>query len=259
MKWTVQSAGARNNRTPFKPNEDFCIADAENGVFIVADGVTMGGAVYPEDTEKSEPGMAAEIAAASVREGLLAHADAEEGLREGLRLAVQRCASLAQERPTEYPACACLVACCIRGGKVYCGYMGDSQAFLLRGNARLMLTENQTARLDAYYRAHGNRPDKRYIYNHITNRIEHPLHYGVVMGDMRTMDMLVVSSMALEAGDRLIVTTDGLDRYLLFTPLEEQKRKTPAEMIAESTPYDIPPYGRYADDKSIITVDIESV
>ena len=257
MKWTVRSAGTKNNRAAYKPNEDYYIADSENGIFIVADGVTMSAGDYIEGAEKSAAGMSAEIAATSIREALLTEADAEAGLRNGLRLAVERCMAMQKEYPTEYPACAVLVACCIRNGKIYCGYMGDSQAFVLRGNARIMLTERQTARLNSYYAANGNRPDKRYIYDHITNHIEHPLCYGVVMGDMRTMDLLSISSMALETGDRVVVTTDGLETYLLYTRLDEIRRKTPEEMIAESAPYDATPYSRYADDKSIITIDIE--
>lgn len=257
MKWTVQSAGAKNNRAAYKPNEDYFMADSENGVFIVADGVTMSANDYVEGAEMSAAGMVAEIAVKSVHEALLNETDAETGLRSGLRLAVERCMTLQKRIPTEYPACAVLVACCIRDGRIHCGYMGDSQAFVLRGNARIMLTERQTARLNAYYAANGNRPDKRYIYDNITNNINHPLCYGVVMGDMKSMDLLSVSSMMLEPGDRVIVTTDGLEDYLLYARPDEIRRKTPGEMIAESAPYDVAPYARYADDKSVIIIDIE--
>lgn len=256
MKWTVQSTGAKNNRSALKPNEDAYLADSENGIFIVADGVTMSADDYHEGMQKSPAGMAAEIAVSAIHESLLSIDDAKEALKHGLKSAIERCEIMNRQYPTEYPACAVLVACCIRDGRIYCGYMGDSQAFILRDGARIPLTERQTARLNAYYAAHGNRPDKRYIYDHITNHIEHPLSYGVVMGDMRVMDLLIISSMAIEPGDRVIISTDGMEDYLLFAGPDELKISSAEEMLARSLPYDSAPYSKYADDKSLILVDI---
>ena len=70
------------------------------------------------------------------------------------------------------------------------------------------------------------------------------------------MDFLHTASIALEPGDRVIVSSDGLDDYLLFTPVDEIKSLSPDEMLPRSVRYDEPPYAAYADDKSIIIIDI---
>ena len=98
---------------------------------------------------------------------------------------------------------------------------------------------------------------KRYLYDNVTNNIQSPYGYGVILGDMRAMDFLHTASIRLEPGDRVIISSDGLDKFLLYTSAEQIRKLSPEEMILRSARYDEMPYAAYADDKSIIVIDAE--
>lgn len=257
MKYIVQSAVKKNSKE-YKPMEDFCICDAERGVFIVTDGVTQSVEDYDQISSRSDAGMAAEIAAKAVYETLIEAADPLSALTEGVRLAIERVAAYNKTSKASYPPATCLVAGCIRDGYLHFAYIGDSVIFLLRGTARMQLAEQQTNALATYRRLSGEKMLKRYLYDNITNNINNPLGYGVILGDLRAMDFLHTASIALEPGDRIIISSDGLDNYLLFTPVDEIKSLSPEEMLPRSVRYDEPPYASFADDKSIIIIDTEA-
>lgn len=254
MKYTAQSAVQKNSKD-FKPLEDFLICDEENGVFIVTDGVSQAAEDYEGLVGKSDAGMAAEIAARAVHEALLGAENPRQALSDGVREAIVRVAEYNRTAKASYPPACCLVAGCIRDDRLHFAYIGDSVIFLLRGNAKIQLAEQQTAALGHYRRVSGEPWSKRDCYERITNHIENPLGYGVILGDMRAMDFLRIASVPLEPGDRVIVSSDGLDKFLLYTQAEQLRQLAPEEMIVRSACYDEAPYAAFADDKSIIVVD----
>ena len=255
MKYTARCAFQKNNREK-KPLEDFLICDEERGIFIVTDGVSQSAEDYDGLTGKSDAGMAAEISARAVHEALCGCDDPQAALSDGVTSAIGRVAEYNRTSKASYPPATCIVAGCIRNDRLHFAYMGDSVIFLLRGNAKLQLAEQQTAALSAYRRLSGEAWSKRDCYDRITNNIHSPLGYGVILGDMRAMDFLRIASVRLEPGDRVIISSDGLDKYLLYTPVEQLLPLSPEEMISLSKHYDEAPYASYADDKSIIVIDI---
>jgi len=62
----------------------------------------------------------------------------------------------------------------------------------------------------------------------------------------------------LEPGDRVIISSDGLDQYLFYRTVDALRCETPEEMIESSAPFDVPPFSSFADDKSIILIDAEA-
>ena len=62
MNYLAQSAVQENNKAK-KPLEDYLICDAENGIFIVTDGVSQAAEDYEGLIGRSDAGMAAEISA----------------------------------------------------------------------------------------------------------------------------------------------------------------------------------------------------
>ena len=255
MKYLAQSAVQENNKAK-KPLEDYLICDAENGIFIVTDGVSQAAEDYEGLIGRSDAGMAAEISARAVHEALLGGSDPQKALSDGVRTAIGRVAEYNLTAKASYPPASCIVAGCIRDDRLHFAYMGDSVIFLLRGNAKIQLAEQQTAALSVYRRVSGEAWSKRDCYDHITNNSQNPLGYGVILGDMRAMDFLRTASVRLEPGDRVIISSDGLDRFLLFTPAEQIMSLSPEEMILRSSQYDEAPYASYADDKSIIVIDV---
>ena len=257
MRYIVQSAVQKNSKE-IKPLEDFLICDEENGVFIVTDGVSQSAEDYVGITGKSDAGMAAEIAARAVHEALLGSEDPQKAFSDGVCEAIARVAEYNRTAKASYPPACCLVAGCIRNDRLHFAYMGDSVIFLLRGSAKIQLAEQQTGAIALYQRMSAEPMPKRERYERITNNIRSPLGYGVILGDMRAMDFLRTASIGLEPGDRVIISSDGLDKFLLYTPAEQIRMLSPEEMIRHSACYDEAPYASYADDKSIVVIDAEA-
>ncbi|MBQ2954856.1 MAG: protein phosphatase 2C family protein [Clostridia bacterium] len=255
MKYTVQSGTAINGRG-YKPNEDYCIADAENLVFVIADGVTQSVEDYGGGLEKSDAAIAAELTAKALHEALVSAEDVGQGMRDGTRLAIERVAEFNKTSGATFPPASCMISGCIRGDRLHFSYLGDSIAFLLRGDVKIQLAEQQTRYLSLYRKMTGATLTKEEIYRDITNNAVSPGAYGVVLGDMRAMDLLRVSSVRLEAGDRVIISSDGMDQYLFYAPFDEIRKATPEDMIRASSPFDRPPFASAADDKSVILIDV---
>ena len=255
MKYIIQSAMQKNSK-PFKPMEDFCLCDEQNGIFIVTDGVTQSAEDYALYMGQSDAGAVAELSARTVHETLLACGNSEQSLIAGARLAIERVAEYNKTAKASFPPATCIVAACLSGDRLSFASIGDSVIYLLRGSAKIQLAEEQTRLPSLYRRLAGVKTTKREMYDNHTNNISSPMGYGVILGDLRAMDFLHTASIRLEPGDRVIVSSDGIDSYLLFTPFAQIKPLSPADMIAASIPYDNPPFSDFADDKSIITIDV---
>ena len=91
----------------------------------------------------------------------------------------------------------------------------------------------------------------------VTNNPDSPLGYGVIFGDERALSFLRAASIALEPGDRVIFTSDGIDQYLYYAPIGELAALSPDELLDRSVRYAEAPYNRYADDKAVVVVDVQ--
>ncbi|MBO4299550.1 MAG: hypothetical protein J5998_12225, partial [Clostridia bacterium] len=160
------------------------------------------------------------------------------------------------ENPGDFPAAAVYVAGVIREGALHFSYVGDSMIALIRGGARIRLSEQQTGHLRVYGSTSGLKITKRQMYDTITNNAAHPLGYGVIDGDPRALDFLRAATIALEPGDRVILSSDGIDKYLAFAPVGELAALGAGELLDRSEAYDKPPYNSYADDKAVIIIDV---
>ena len=54
----------------------------------------------------------------------------------------------------------------------------------------------------------------------------------------------------------MIFSSDGVDQYLYYAPIDELAALSPDELLDRSVRYDEAPYNRYADDKAIVVVDV---
>lgn len=253
MKYTVQSAIRRNNR-PNKPCEDFLVCGET--AFVVADGVTQNHDEYVAGMTESHAGTVARLAAETIAAALERADDPTLAAPEATRAAIAAAAVYNAAHPGPIPAATVFVAGAIRGGMLHFSYLGDSMIVLLREGARIRLSEQQTGHLRVYGSTSGLKITKRELYDTITNNAAHPLGYGIIDGEERALAFLRAARIALQPGDRVILSSDGIDKYLAFAPIDELSALAPEAMLDRSEAYDKPPYNSYADDKAIIVIDI---
>ena len=254
MTYTVRQAVRTNNR-PNKPCEDRIATTSDT--FVVADGVTQNMDEYREGMTVSPAGQAAQITAESILSVLKDAADPTAAAPEAVRLAIERTGAYNETKPSAYPAAAVYVSGAIREGRLHFSYVGDSVIMLIRRGARIRLSEQQTAHLRVYGSTKGLSITKRELYDTITNNPDSPLGYGVIFGDERALSFLRAASIALEPGDRVIFSSDGIDQYLYYAPIGELATLSPDELLDRSVRYDEAPYNRYADDKAVVVVDVQ--
>ena len=250
MNYAVHSAIRRNNR-PNKPCEDFLVCGRD--VFVVADGVTQNAEEYHEDMTSSRAAEAARLTAETIASALERAEDPTAAIREAVARAVDITGRYNEAHDGPYPAAAVFVSGAIRADTLHFAYLGDSMIVLLRGGVRIRLSEQQTSHLRLYRGTF----TKRELYDTVTNNAGHPLGYGVIDGEERALDFLRASSLKLQAGDRLILASDGIDKYLAFAPIDELSTLPPEALLDRSEAYDKPPYNNYADDKAVIIVDVQ--
>jgi len=254
VNYAISSAVRRNNR-PNKPCEDYLVC--REGCFVVADGVTQSADEYREGMAVSRAAQAARITAEAVAGALEAAGDPTDAAPEAVRRAVDAVAAFNAGAPeAAFPAAAVFVAGAIRGSELHFLYVGDSMIVLVRGGARIRLSEQQTAHLRVYGSTSGLGITRRALYDTITNNAGHPLGYGVIDGDARALDFLRAAHIRLLPGDRVILSSDGIDKYLAYAPVSELASLAPEALLDRSAAYDQPPYNSYADDKAVIAIDI---
>ena len=254
MRYTVQTAWAKND-TDNKPFEDWISICGD--VFVVADGVTRPHGEYVTGMAESLASRAAKIASSAIARGVAASPDPDEGVRAAVADANRAVGEYNRLTGAEVAASCVFVSGAVRDGRLHFAYLGDSLIVLLRGGVRIRLSEQQTSHLRVYGSTQGLKITRRQLLDTITNNISHPLGYGVVDGDGRAMDFLRAASVALQPGDRVILSSDGLDKFLCYEREDRLSALSAQEMIALSEPYDKPPYADRVDDKALVIIDIQ--
>lgn len=119
-------------------NEDACIADAEGGFFIVADG--MGGHAAGE--------IASKIASATVEEVVSRAARDHDEMNALLQLAVKLANARVFETQKVQPECrgmgSTLTVLAFRDRRYFIAQVGDSRAYLLRDGVLRQLTQDHS-------------------------------------------------------------------------------------------------------------------
>lgn len=203
MPFLIQAAGLTDTGCVRDRNEDAFLADAGMGLFIAADG--MGG--------RRGGDMAAQLAVltiqAVIRErlesGLAPRSEDITGIMGLLETAVMAASQAIRDAgaaQVEYLGMgAAIVAALVVGSHVHIAHMGDSRAYLLRGDELRRLTEDHTI-IGALLR-HGEISHEE--------AVDHPAQGRLTrFAGMEPVMEPSIRSVALEAGDRLLLCTDGL-------------------------------------------------
>jgi PPM family protein phosphatase len=197
LRW--KAAGGTDVGRVRPANEDAFRLDDGRGVFLVADG--MGGHAAGEVASALAAEVVGSALAAGVDRGLAADALAE-ALRESIRAADRAILAHAAADRAARGMGTTLTACVICSDGTYrLGHVGDSRAYLMRAGALAQLTRDHTLvqrEVDA-----GRLSPARARRHHLAHILTRAL--GADPGDAPDLH-----AGRLEAGDLLLLTTDGL-------------------------------------------------
>jgi protein phosphatase len=213
----VVHVGCRSSQGLRPNNEDRFIADPNRQVFLVADG--MGG----QEAGEKASGLAAEIIPRAVQDHLNAQEDALSAVKHALDEANQAIINAGRNQAIGRRMGTTAVVAVQRDQQVYVAGLGDSRAYLVRGDRVDQLTMDHTV-ADALERngtlTHEqarNSPWKNVLYK--------------FLGCVEMTEGAEVSPFAPEAGDRLVLGSDGLTNFISDDDLRAGVRQfnTPQE------------------------------
>jgi protein phosphatase len=202
----VIHVGERSAQGQRPNNEDRSVVDHQRHVFLVADG--MGG----QECGEKASGLAAEIIPRAV-EDHLKNEDASAAMLHALDEANQAIIDAGRNQPTGRRMGTTAVVAVQRNDQVFVAGLGDSRAYLVRGDRVEQLTIDHTV-ADALERngtlTHEqarNSPWKNVLYK--------------FLGCAEMTEGPEVRPFSPEAGDRLLLGSDGLTNFVTEEDLRE--------------------------------------
>jgi serine/threonine protein phosphatase PrpC len=204
-KGTAQ--GLRSN------NEDFFVADPDRQLYLVADG--MGG----QERGEQASSLAAEVIARVVQDRLATREDGDQVVRQALAEANRAIISAARDQPEGRKMGTTAVLAVQKADQVYVAGLGDSRAYLIRGDRVEQLTVDhsvakaleQSGTLTAEQARHSP-------WQHVLYRF---------LGCAEMAEGAEVRPFTPQPGDRLLLASDGLTNHITEDDLREGARRFP--------------------------------
>lgn len=209
----VLRVGCRSAQGLRPNNEDTFVADAEHHLFLVADG--MGG----QDRGEQASGLAAEIIPRVVHDRLAAHEDASHAVRHALAEANAAIVQAGQSQPMGRRMGTTAVVAVETNGKVYVAGLGDSRAYLIRDCEVDQLTVDHSV-AQALVLSGALTPEEARF-----SPWQHVLHKFLGCAEMT--EGAEVRPFTPEAGDRLLLATDGLTNHVDEDDLRQSAGRYP--------------------------------
>jgi protein phosphatase len=188
-------------------NEDRFVVDPVHHLYMVADG--MGG---QEQGEKAS-GLAAEIIPRVVQDRLAAKEEADCAVKRALEEANQAIINASREQPLGRRMGTTTVLALEQNGKVYVAGIGDSRAYLIRNDRVEQLTVDHSVAQALVSTGAITTEEAR------TSPWQNVLHK--FLGCANMMDGAEVHPFTPQAGDRLLLASDGLTNFIRDDDLRE--------------------------------------
>src|SRR5262249_3017837 len=181
-------------------NEDRFVVDLDHKLFLVADG--MGG----QERGEQASGMAADIIPRVVQDRLAANDDASEALQRALAEANEAIIQAGRSQPEGRRMGTTAVLALHRADRVYIASLGDSRAYLIRGDQVEQLTVDHSVAQALVANGALSPEDARH------SPLQHMLHKFLGCAGME--DGADVTPFPPQAGDRLLLASDGLTNHV---------------------------------------------
>lgn len=210
MAELVLHVGSRSAQGVRPNNEDSYFVDPVHRVFLVADG--MGG----QERGEQASGMAAEIIPKVVGDCLAAQDDGSRAVKRALAEANEAIVNAGRGQPEGRRMGTTAVLALHQDNQVYVAGLGDSRAYLIRGDRVEQLTVDHSV-AQALVASGALTPEEA---RH--SPYQHVLHKFLGCAGMK--EEAEVRPFAPEPGDRLLLASDGLTNFVS----EEDLREGPA-------------------------------
>lgn len=206
MSDLVLRIGRRSAQGVRLNNEDQLVVGED--LFLVADG--MGG----QERGELASGMAAEIIPQVVLQALEENEPAEAAVRRALAQANQRIIEAGRSQPEGRRMGTTAVLALHRQGQVFVAGLGDSRAYLIRNRKVEQLTVDHSVAQALVLSGALTAEEARHSpYQHVLHKF---------LGCVNMADGADVRSFTPQAGDRLLLATDGLTNHLEDRDLIEE-------------------------------------
>jgi PPM family protein phosphatase len=202
---TMMCGAGETHRGGRATNEDSLIVESDLGLFAVLDG--MGGAAAGEIAAR----LASEALVAFMRNHL---ANSNFTPRELLEFAVDWAGAAVYRAGKDHPEYrgmgTTVVACLVDSTRVVIGHVGDSRAYLLRDGHLQVLTRDHTVAQNLIDEGHlSTEAAARSEFKHVLTRN---------LGDEHGVQADILE-LALQAGDRVLLCSDGLSGCVASTAM----------------------------------------
>jgi serine/threonine protein phosphatase PrpC len=192
--------GSRTAQGVRSNNEDRYVVDLPRRLFLVADG--MGG----QERGEVASGMAADIIPQVVGESLAAQQPAEQALARAGERANEAIIDAGKHQPEGRRMGTTAVVALHRDQRVYITNLGDSRAYLIRGNQTQQLTvDHSVAQALVLSGALTPEEARHSPYQHVLHKF---------LGCTSLNEAAVVLPFTPEPHDRLLLASDGLTNHV---------------------------------------------
>lgn len=203
----VLRAGSRSAQGVRSNNEDRLHVDLGRQLFIVADG--MGG----QERGEIASGLAVDIIPKVLGDRLAAKETADEAVAHAFETANNAIVEAGKGQPEGRRMGTTAVCALHHNGKVFIAGLGDSRAYLIRGDQVDQLTmDHSVAAALVACGAISAEEAKTSPYQHVLHKF---------LGCANLHDGTEVKPFAPEAGDRLVLGSDGLTNHVTIDDLRE--------------------------------------
>jgi protein phosphatase len=177
-------------------NEDRLVVDMDHQLFLVADG--MGG----QEAGEKASGLAAEIIPRVVHDRLAANEEPSKAIEKALAEANEAIIQAGKDQPEGRRMGTTAVLALHKDHKVVVGSVGDSRAYLIRGDAVTQLTvDHSVAQALVLIGALTPEEARASPYQHVLHRF---------LGCTNGNEGPDIHPFEPQSGDRLLLATDGL-------------------------------------------------
>jgi protein phosphatase len=203
----VIRVGSRSAKGVRPNNEDRFVVDPDHHLFLVADG--MGG----QDHGERASGLAADIIPRVICDGLGQRRQAGQVLQQALAQANQAIVEAGRDQPEGRRMGTTAVLALEREGQVYVAGLGDSRAYLVRGDQVQQLTMDHSV-AQALVIAGVFTPEEAR-----QSPLQHVLHR--FLGCTQMYEDAEIYPFTPQAHDRLLLASDGLTNHIDEDDLRE--------------------------------------